>query len=39
MQNREFMLKPLMELCPNYRHPLLGKTVEELLAGLPKLQK
>jgi dihydroneopterin aldolase/2-amino-4-hydroxy-6-hydroxymethyldihydropteridine diphosphokinase len=39
MQNREFVLKPLMELCPNYRHPLLGRTVEELLAGLPKLQK
>jgi dihydroneopterin aldolase/2-amino-4-hydroxy-6-hydroxymethyldihydropteridine diphosphokinase len=39
MQNREFVLKPLFELCPNYRHPLLGRTVEELLAGLPKLQK
>ena len=31
MQNRLFVLKPLEELCPNYRHPILGKTVRELL--------
>lgn len=31
MQNRYFVLKPLSELVPNYRHPLLGKTVTELL--------
>ncbi len=30
MQNRSFVLRPLMELCPNYRHPVLGKTVTEL---------
>lgn len=27
MQNREFVLKPLMELCPYFVHPLLGKRV------------
>lgn len=31
MHNREFVLKPLCELTKRYRHPLLGKTVEELL--------
>lgn len=31
MQNREFVLKPLAELAPYYRHPILNKTVTELL--------
>lgn len=35
MENRYFVLKPLSELCPNKRHPILGKTVEQLLKGLP----
>lgn len=34
MQNRSFVLQPLMELAPNYRHPVLGKTVGELLKAL-----
>ncbi len=32
MQNRYFVLKPLSELAPNYRHPLLGETVSQMLA-------
>ena len=34
MQNRDFVLKPLAELCQNYRHPVLGKTVSQLLGEL-----
>lgn len=34
MQNRDFVLKPLSELCPNYRHPVLGKTLVQLLSEL-----
>ena len=34
MENRTFVLEPLMQLCPNYRHPILGKTVEQLLRVL-----
>jgi 2-amino-4-hydroxy-6-hydroxymethyldihydropteridine diphosphokinase len=32
IQNRLFALIPLNELSPNYIHPLLNKTVHELLA-------
>lgn len=31
LQNRYFVLKPMAELAPNLRHPLLGKTIQELL--------
>ncbi|MCM1024833.1 MAG: 2-amino-4-hydroxy-6-hydroxymethyldihydropteridine diphosphokinase [Roseburia sp.] len=34
LENREFVLKPLCGLIPNYRHPLLGKTVGCLLEEL-----
>lgn len=34
MQNREFVLAPLAELAPNYRHPVLGLSVEQLLLQL-----
>lgn len=30
MQNRMFVLLPLAELCPGMRHPVLGKTVEQM---------
>lgn len=34
LENREFVLKPLCELAPHFRHPILGKTVEQLLQEL-----
>jgi len=34
MQNRTFVLKPMAQICPNYRHPVLGKTVKQLLDDL-----
>ena len=38
MQNREFVLKPLLELCPNKLHPLLLKRVNELYFNLTTKQ-
>lgn len=34
LQNRYFVLKPLCEIAPNLRHPILGKTVTQMLAEL-----
>lgn len=31
IQNRRFVLIPLNELSPNFKHPVLGKTIHQLL--------
>lgn len=36
IQNRDFVLEPLSMLAPNYRHPILGKTVRQLLQDLDR---
>lgn len=35
MQNRYFVLKPMSQIAGYYRHPVLGKTVDQLLKELP----
>ncbi|MBQ9141101.1 MAG: 2-amino-4-hydroxy-6-hydroxymethyldihydropteridine diphosphokinase [Lachnospiraceae bacterium] len=34
MENRDFVLKPMVELNPNFRHPILQKTMQQLLDEL-----
>ena len=39
MQNRAFVLEPLMELCPAKMHPVFHKTVMQLLEELNKREE
>ncbi|MDG1972547.1 MAG: 2-amino-4-hydroxy-6-hydroxymethyldihydropteridine diphosphokinase, partial [Paracoccaceae bacterium] len=35
MHERGFVLAPMAEIAPDWRHPALGKTTAEMLADLP----
>jgi 2-amino-4-hydroxy-6-hydroxymethyldihydropteridine diphosphokinase len=35
LHQRRFVLEPLFEIAPNWRHPVLGLGAADLLAGLP----
>lgn len=35
LHERAFVLLPLQEVAPNWRHPRLGRTVSQLIAELP----
>lgn len=39
LQDRGFVLIPLADICPDWRHPVLGRTVREMADALPDEDK
>jgi len=36
LQDRAFVLGPLMDIAPQWRHPVLGRTIAEIYAATPQ---
>jgi 2-amino-4-hydroxy-6-hydroxymethyldihydropteridine diphosphokinase len=39
LQDRAFVLIPLADICPAWRHPVTGVTVPDMIAALPEADK
>jgi len=39
LQDRAFVLIPLLDIAPDWRHPVLGRTVREMARALPAAEK
>ena len=39
LQERDFVLQPFFDIDPDFCHPILQKTIRELLAALPEEQR
>ncbi|MHC0051877.1 2-amino-4-hydroxy-6-hydroxymethyldihydropteridine diphosphokinase [Actibacterium sp. D379-3] len=39
LQDRAFVLVPLADVAPDWRHPVFGRSVAEMLAALPEEEK
>ena len=39
MHEREFVLRPMLEVAPAWRHPILGQTVEEMIEGIQNYER
>jgi len=38
MHDRAFVLVPLRDVAPDWRHPVTGQSVTDLIAALPRSQ-
>ena len=39
LQDRAFVLIPLADICPGWRHPVTGASVSDMIAALPEADK